>query len=252
MKILRDQIYELWKLKVAQYGKSKPGSIWGGALLSIVLLCMPLGSAQFSTLAIWYCILSSGAFLTVAITVYTRIKKIKVSRYRKKNSYPSVILLYALYDIGVRIMIFTAIFTSSIFMQQHYGITLFQTGALLALFIVVVIGSIFLSPWFVRRRLLRQFSNSYKHLPLAITVTRVLPPLGVLIAAILVRSQYKQAFPFIVSIMGFCVSMFLLPSLVFELYENIVLSLEKWPEIKRENSGFVVTYPLDEDTDVAS
>ncbi len=252
MRITQDQICELWKLKVAQYGKGRAGALWGGALFVLGMLFMPAAGAGFTKQVVVFCISIYGAFLLMTIIALMKINKIKASRYREKDSYSTITLLNASHNVGVVTMIFVSFLATGIILQQRYSMLFFSTRIQLLLWMIASVVSVLLSPWLIKRGLVNHLGGPGKKASVVLVISRIVPAMGILIGAFLARFQDKQVSMFVVMIVTYFGAMFLLPGVVSGTYEIILLGLGKRPEVKRNGSGFAVTYPPGEQTDDAT
>ncbi|MFN8413604.1 MAG: hypothetical protein U0Z26_14560 [Anaerolineales bacterium] len=243
MRINQSQIHELWKIKMLFYGSKTIRAIWSTFLIPLLFMIVPLGFSGFRKSVISACAISFSLYVCMTLIIVFRLNKIKKSRYRERFSYLLTALLFSIYEIALLSMIFASLWTTVVYTSQKIFNT--QVAALIstifALFsAIVLVGMIVISPVVLNYKSLDRPDKSKGLLPIALAISGILPSMAILISATLSRSGKVELQVYLMLALSLLMSMLLLPIIVLNLYEILLLGMRKWPIIKKSGTKFEI------------
>jgi hypothetical protein len=244
MNVPRQLINELWKIRLPVLNMRKPGWIKESFLLPLVLLILPLFLNQ--QIILWLG-LGYSEYLIATIIIFVQVSRIKAGRFRGKYSYQLSSLLYGIYDLASLMLLGAIFWDSGMVGLNHIGMLNELVALLLFVWVIaIVLIAIIFTPSFLAQRIKQnsQPKKSVTYKPLAFALASALPGIGILIGSIVSRTgNFPGGSLFFIAIMLFVCAIFLITFSAMGLTEIIWIGLQKWPDVHKSGSEFIVTWP---------
>jgi small-conductance mechanosensitive channel len=201
-----------------------------------MLLIGPISFSQFEKDVILSSILGYIVYLLAILIIRYRLKQQKKGKTRGKFSYNFVSLLKSIYDMAFLFMIATSFCMTAIQIAiQLFGSYIVVRLSLIAL-MVFVIFLIFLSPKIINFRSIDRPERGNKYLPLALAVAGAAPGLGILISYLF----SDDPFLYFIFISSTILVVLILPVVIINLYEVVLLVACEWPELKKTGAQWEI------------
>jgi hypothetical protein len=245
MKIRKDQIISLWEQRISAYIHKK--SIETRKLILFLGMFMFLisGDAQFGKNVTVFMGLGYGIYITLHSLITRKIKKLSSLQLKEEKERTFKVLLLSVQNWSfVGVLTGTSWLAGGLGVKQMLGDIFNNRTLSFSLISLFILASVFF-PFILHNKAKEKKKDDFKYYPQLIAFSTAAPGIGLFIAAIIpnVRRVSTQFFlyVFFMSLAG----IIMLPYFVWGLYEILVLGLRKWPDIKKTNSEYRVSFPDD-------
>ena len=248
MKLDEKQIAELWKQKLHLYINRENKKSRETILLLLILMFGVAGITRFDRRSI----LNIGVFYLIyflAVSILNRlIKHYKSTEYRRKKTFYTLpTLLHFVQDwnlltmLGVTSWIMWIHALSMIIDKQQVSQFSFF------LFIGIFILSFLFSPFFLRNKIASLKDQGFKYYAQGSILATILPGIVLFLITVIPNIKGISTSTLIIISTSFLSWLILLPFFVWGGHEILVLSLNKWPSVKKGKADFIVGFVNDEE-----
>ncbi|MBI5935397.1 MAG: hypothetical protein HY867_16970 [Chloroflexi bacterium] len=240
MKLSKEKIQELWILRASVYNSKKLG-VWSAILIpSLLLLIGPISISEFEKAIIYYSILGYLIYLTAILIILHNLKRLKGGKTRSKFTINKTLLLKSIYELALLFMVFASFFVTAIqILFKIFQPTTVAMFSLLALVVYTVL-LVLISPKVLNYRSIDRPEYGNKYLPLAIAISGIAPGLGILAYNLLPHSNTVDMPLYLILFCSILIFLCVLPVVVINFYEVILLTFSEWPRLKKVGSKYEI------------
>lgn len=236
MKVTQEKINDLWKLRAGYFSNKKQGMLSAFLVPPLLLFIGPIVLSKFDKAVIEYSVLGYFFYLIFVLIIFYDLKMIKRKKLHDQYRQNVIILLKSMQDLGFLAMVFASFWTLAVILAYEiYSPHSISRISFVILFISI--GLILLiSPKVLNYKSIDRPEKGNKYLPLALALSGAAPGIGMLIYFFSSKSGnigFQHTFFIIGSLF---VSIGILPILIINLYEIIVLTFNKWPMLRKSGS----------------
>jgi len=236
MKVSQAKIIDLWKLRAAFYSNKKQGLLNAFLIPPLLLFIGPIVLSKFDEAVIGYSALGYSFYLVFVLIIIYELKMIKRKKLHDQYRQNVIILLKSMHDLGFLAMVFASFWTMAVILAYEIY-SPHSISRISFLFLFISIGlMVLISPKVLNYKSSDRPEKGNKYLPLALALSGAAPGIGMLVYFFSSKSGnigFQHAFFIIGSLF---VSIGILPILIINFYEIMVLTFNKWPPLRKSGS----------------